>query len=133
MIAVDVNVLLYLVLRGDHTQMATDALRKDPDWRAPRLWRSEMLNGLTGYIRRGDLDVPRGLAAFDKARRTVRGEPMIRPGRILDLVSTSSCSAYDCEYVAAAEFLGCKLVTNDRKIIRDFPGVATSIADFVAM
>ena len=45
----------------------------------------------------------------------------------LQLVSTSSCSAYDCEFVAAAQQLDVPLITEDRAILVAFPVVTQSL------
>ena len=50
-----VNLLAYLWLPGDMTALAEKALRKDPAWTAPLLWRSEFRNILIGYLRRNRL------------------------------------------------------------------------------
>ena len=39
---------------------------------------------------------------------------------VLELVRTSDCSAYDCEFVALAKTLGTR-VTMDKKLLKDFP------------
>ena len=72
------------------------------------------------------------LTALQTAARVVQVEPIPRPKRILDLISASNCTAYDCEYVAVAEALRVPLVTNDKQIIRNFPNIATSMHDFVS-
>jgi len=46
---------------------------------------------------------------------------------IMQLVHSSTCSAYDCEFVALAQFLDVPLMTADTKILREFPGVAKSL------
>jgi predicted nucleic acid-binding protein len=46
---------------------------------------------------------------------------------VLQLVSTSHCSAYDCEFVAAAQLLAVPLVTEDRAILMAFPDLARSL------
>jgi len=46
---------------------------------------------------------------------------------VLQLVSTSTCSAYDCEFVAAAQQLGVPLITEDRAILVAFPVVTQSL------
>ena len=50
---------------------------------------------------------------------------------VLRLVNESSCSAYDCEFVALARSHGVKLVTMDRKILVDFPDTAVSLEEAV--
>ena len=51
MIVVDSNVLVYLYLPTELTPQAEKLLRTDPEWVAPRLWRSEVRNVLGLYIR----------------------------------------------------------------------------------
>ena len=51
MIAVDTNVIAYLFLRGEFAAQAEEWLRKDREWVAPALWRSEFRNLLAGYLR----------------------------------------------------------------------------------
>lgn len=46
---------------------------------------------------------------------------------MLQLVSTSRCSAYNCEFVAVAEQLAVPLVTEDRAIVAAFPVLAQSL------
>jgi predicted nucleic acid-binding protein len=50
----------------------------------------------------------------------------------LELISLSTCSAYDCEFVALAKEQEIRLVTFDSKIIREFPGIAIQATDFIA-
>ena len=52
MIAVDTNVIHDCWVRGHNTEVAQAVRRKDPDWHAPILWRSELRNVLTAYLRR---------------------------------------------------------------------------------
>ena len=52
MIVVDTNVIHYCWVRGQHTEVAQAVRRRDPDWHAPILWRSELRNVLTAYLRR---------------------------------------------------------------------------------
>ena len=46
---------------------------------------------------------------------------------VLQLVSVSDCSAYDCEFVALAVQLDSRLVTMDRKLLRAFPERAIAL------
>jgi len=47
--------------------------------------------------------------------------------QVLDLVKSSSLSAYDCEFVALAKNLNCKMVTADQKIATQPPDCVVSI------
>lgn len=122
MIVVDVNVIAYLLIDGEHTGDSEVLLAADPEWAAPLLWRSEWRNVLAGYLRRGELDRAGALERIETAERLVRGrEYLVDNARVVDLVEASTCSAYDCEYVALAETLGVALVTNDARVLADFP------------
>lgn len=54
-------------------------------------------------------------------------EENVRTEHVLQLVSSSRCSAYDCEFVAVALHLGVPLITDDRAILTAFPDVAQSL------
>lgn len=127
MIVVDVNLVAYLLIEGERTAAAEAVLRQDAEWAAPFLWRSEWRNVLAGFVRRGELD---GFGARERLREAealLLGREFLPDGeRVLELAEASSCSAYDCEYVAVAESLGVPLVTSDRRILADFPAVAVA-------
>jgi hypothetical protein len=55
MIVVDVSVLFGLVVkRDDYHSFAIAARKRDPDWQAPRLFRSEFRSIAAGHLRRGE-------------------------------------------------------------------------------
>ena len=133
MIVVDTNVLAYLFLTSEQSTQAEQAVRKDPDWAAPLLWRSEFRNVLAHYVRRNLLSVQEAGAIMDAAIDLMRGrEYQVVSHRVLDLAAASACSAYDCEVVALAQDLGVPLVTAGRKILQEFADVAVPLADFVS-
>ncbi|MFO7894638.1 MAG: type II toxin-antitoxin system VapC family toxin [Longimicrobiales bacterium] len=112
MIAVDVNVVAYLLIEGEHTAVAEGLVATDPEWAAPLLWRSEWRNVLAGYLCRGTMDRAAAEAAVRGAERILHGREYLPDGaRVLELVERSDCSAYACEYVAVAETLGVRLAT----------------------
>lgn len=51
--------------------------------------------------------------------------------QVFKLVSESGCSAYDREFFALAEQLKISLVTQDKKILLNFPQVAHSLESFL--
>lgn len=133
MIVVDVNVIAYLLIDGTHTAAAEGVLAVDAEWAVPLLWRSEWRNVLAGYLRRGEMDRARVMENVRAAESLVRDrEHLVESGRVIELVADSTCSAYDCEYVALADALEVRLVTADRRIISDFPNVALSPESFIA-
>jgi len=132
MIVADTNLILYLHISSDLSSVALRVLQKDSRWITPPLWQSEFRNALAGYMRRGmSLEMAR---AIMKDALQVMEERQVIPNsnRILTLAANSSCTAYDCEFVALAEQLGIPLVTADKQLIKAFPDIAISLEDFVA-
>ena len=131
MIVVDTNLIAYLLLPGERTREAGVVLRRDADWTAPLLWRSEFRSVLAQYLRRTQLNLATADRIMDEAERLMRGgEYEVRSPDVLRLVSRSRCSAYDCEFVALAEDLTVPLITSDGLILSEFPSVAMSAGDF---
>jgi predicted nucleic acid-binding protein len=124
MIVVDTNVLAYLWLPGERTKAAERLLRKDADWNAPLLWRSEFRNVLAGCLCRGDLNLETALKIADEAEGQMSGREFTVPSaQVLARAEESNCSAYDCEFVVLADELGVSLVTSDEKLLRSFPAI----------
>ncbi len=129
MIVVDTNIVAYLYLPGAFTATAEGLLDRDPDWAAPVLWRSEFRNILAGYVRRKTLTMELALGLQLEAESLLGGfEYEVDSRSVLELVSTSDCSAYDCEFVALAIELNTKLVTMDGKLLRAFPDRVVALA-----
>ena len=132
MIVVDTNVIGYLYLTSDRSLQAEQAFLKDPHWVAPSLWRSELRNVLVSYIRRGFLSLEASVQIMDEALGQMIGrEYEVSPLQVLSLAAESTCSAYDCEFVALAADLGVPLVTVDKQILHHFPAVTRSLEDFL--
>lgn len=132
MIVADVNLLAYLLLGGPEADLAQRVLEKDSTWAAPVLWRSEFRNILAAFIRQRGLGISEAWQAHELAEGLVGAHEYTLGGeRVLQLVASSPCSAYDCEYVALAEELQVRLVTSDREILRHFPRIAVSPREFV--
>lgn len=132
MIVADTNLLVYLYLPGEHTDVAERVLGSDAHWAAPILWRSEFRNVLALYLRKNVLAVEAAVEVFREAEAVMRGrEYAVETTRILDLVQRSSCSAYDCEFVALAQELEVPLITSDAHVLKNFPGIAVAPRAFV--
>ncbi len=129
MIVVDTNVMAYLWIECDRTGSSFALLRNDPDWHAPRLWRSEFRNVLATTIKAGRFDVKEARRIASKAEARMSGrEHDVDSSVVLELASRSGRSAYDCEFVALAQRLGVPLLTADRRLAAAFPSIAVPLA-----
>ena len=133
MIVVDTNVVAYLLLGVEKTLLARSAFQKEPVWAAPVLWRSEFRNVLAAYLRQEKLALSDALDLVYEAELILQGSEFeVESGQVLSLVSSSLCSAYDCEFVALAQQLDVPLVTSDHQILSEFPATAVSLDAFVS-
>jgi predicted nucleic acid-binding protein len=133
MIVVDTNVIGYLYLTSERSEQAEKALLKDPLWAAPLLWRSELRNVLTLYIRKELLNLEDAQRIMGEALKLMQErEYEVASYQVLHLAAKSNCSAYDCEFVALAKDLDIPLITVDKRILNQYPEVALSLEAFVS-
>ena len=132
MIVVDTDVIASFWIKSTRTHAALRVRRRDADWIAPVLWRSEFRSVLRQYILAGHIGYADAVWIAEKAETTMRGkEYTVGTDAVLKLVEQSHHSSYDCEYVALAEAEGLRLVTGDRTVARLFPRVAILLEVFV--
>ena len=132
MIVVDTNVIASMWVPNDMDEWVYKVLKKDDDWVAPLLWRSEFRNVLSIYLRKEILELSVVFQATEEAEQLMdANEFEVNSTQVMSLVSDSFCSAYDCEFVALADDLNITLVTFDKKIVREFPDIAISPKEFV--
>lgn len=134
MIVADTNIISYLFLPTDYSKKASQLFLKDSEWIAPELWRSEFRNVLALYLRQNLITLTQALALQAEAESLMNDREYSIPSTdVLNLVASSACSAYDCEFVALARQLAIKLVTQDKKLLREFPEIAISLDDFLSI
>lgn len=133
MIVVDINIIAYLYIAGARSQQVETILSVDSHWCAPVLWRSEFRSVLSRYLRQNFLSVDEVLLIVEQAEKLlIESEYELPSAQIMRLVNSSECSAYDCEFVALAQYLGVPLVTADKRILQEFPAIAKSIEEFIS-
>jgi predicted nucleic acid-binding protein len=133
LIVVDTNILAYRFISGRRSEEADRLAEMDPAWAAPVLWRSELRNVLSGYIRRGDLNRALAQQAMQKAASALTaGEHPVNDAAVFELMQGSRSTSYDCEFVALALELDALLVTEDSELLRVFPAHCRSLAQALA-
>ena len=132
MIIVDTNVIAYLYLPTRYTSDAEKLLIQEPVWGAPYLWRSELRNVFALYLRKEIVSFEQAIQIQAEAELLMaENEFEVNSSDILSLAKDSTCSAYDCEFVALAKNINSTLVTVDKKILSAFPETAKSLRQFL--
>lgn len=132
MIVVDTNIISYLFISGKRSQEAEQLLSLDPHWISPILWRSEFRSVLSQYLRKSILTLSETLLIIQQAEALLAGnEYQISSTHVMKLLCASNCSAYDCEFVALAQYLHTPLITADKKILKEFPDIAKSVDSYL--
>ena len=133
MIVVDTNIIAYLYISGEKSLQAEQLLSIDLLWISPILWRSEFRNVLSQYLRKDILSLDDILLIIQQAEKLLNdNEYQISSAHIMQLINSSNCSAYDCEFVALAQYLDLPLITADKKILREFPKISKSLDIYLA-
>ena len=132
MIVVDTSIIASLWVPNDMEELAYKVLRKDPDWVAPLLWRSELRNVMALYLRKNILELSTILQSMQEAEQLMESNAYeVNSAQVLQWVHNSGYSAYDCEFVALADDLDVQLVSFDKQICREFSGIAVHPKKFV--
>jgi predicted nucleic acid-binding protein len=133
MIVVDTNIISYMVFKTLQSDKVEALHKLDPDWEVPVLWKSEFLNVVSLYFRKKILTYQEAIQAVDFAEQLVdHHEHNVSSVMILELITQSNCSSYDCEFVALAKNLSIKFITYDKQTITDFPSIAFKPEDYLA-
>jgi predicted nucleic acid-binding protein len=84
------------------------------------------------YLRKEILTLEQAYDIQTEAETLLAGNEYDVPSLdVLRLIETSECSAYDCEFVALAKRNNTVLVTEDKKILKQFPKITMSLADAI--
>lgn len=133
MIAVDSNVLAYLLIAGERTTLARAVLERDPDWHSEAFALVELTNILATSVRVGRLGAPSAKLALAKAQAVMdSGLHALAHAEALDLANRFRISAYDARYLGVALGLGVPLVTEDRRLRKAAPELTLSLAEAAA-
>jgi predicted nucleic acid-binding protein len=131
LIVVDTNILVYSLIQGPATALARRVLDHDPVIRLPELWRHEFVNALATYSRSGGATAEEARQLWLEADRLF--EPYTVPvdlSMALEFAVRHRITAYDAQFIALAEALGVRCVTEDRRLQKQLPRLAVSMEAF---
>lgn len=133
MIVVDTNIIAYFYLESNHSKDTEILLKHDPVWIVPFLWRSEFRSVLGLYLRKKIISKRDAMEIINRAEIQMKGNEFhVSSSSVLELVHTSGCSAYDCEFICLAKEFQIPLITQDKKILSAFPNNAFSLSSFLS-
>ena len=132
MVVVDTNILTYLLIEGDRTKQAQALFAKDSDWRSEAFLLVEFSNVLATYNRMHALSSQQTESLLTEAVRRVRELLSVPSLRALRCAERFAVSAYDARFLATADTLGVKLVTEDAKLRAAAPDLTRSLAQALA-
>ena len=132
MVVVDTNIVTYLLIEGDRTKQAQALFAKDSDWRSEAFLLVEFSNLLATFRRVQALSGEQTETLLAEAARRVRELLSVPNLRALRCAERYAVSAYDARFLAAADTLGTKLVTEDAKLRAAAPELTRTLAQALA-
>jgi predicted nucleic acid-binding protein len=118
-IVVDASVLAdALIDDGPQGESARAELTSDSQWAAPAHLLVEVVSVIRGKVLGGKLGLVRAAEAIGALSQLVVIE--VGAGQLVDRMweLRGNLTAYDAAYVAAAEMLGCPLITGDARLVK---------------
>ncbi len=133
MLIVDTNVVVHLLIHGEHTQDARDLLSRDPDWRSEAFLLVEFTNVLVSSIATKRMTMLLADNFLSNAVALFDGKLARMPhATVLAASVRYGVSAYDGRFLALADQLGSPLVTEDARLRSAAPKVTQSLAEALA-
>jgi len=130
---VDTNVVAYLLIEGDYTEAAQQLRKSDPDWRSEAFLMVEFTNVLVASIAARRMTLPLAHDFLRKAGALLEGKLGRVPHAAAVIIAAGyRVSAYDARFLALAQQLGRRLVTEDAKLRRAAPALTQSMAEALA-
>ena len=131
-VVIDTNILAYLLIEGDHTREAQALLAQDPEWHSEAFVLIEFSNILATYQRIGDLSRAQAERLLNEAETRMQGLINLPHATALRTAQKFLVSAYDARFLATAENLDTRLVTEDTKLRAAAPSLTQSLVEALA-
>ncbi len=133
MIVADTNVISYLLIPDErYHEFAIKLFENDTSWIAPSLWRYEFLSILTLYQRKSIINSTGCKILYKKALEIIETRVSVNIDHVFSIIENSTLSAYDSHFVALASELNLPLITEDKKVLGEFPSIAVSIKQYLS-
>ena len=134
MLIVDTNVVAYLLIQGDQTAAAQKLHGRDPDWRSEAFLLVEFTNVLASSIAAKRMTLSMAANFLGRAVDLFDGKlGRVPHATVLAMAARHRVSAYDARFLALADQLGSRLVTEDARLRAAAPALTQSLAQAVAL
>jgi predicted nucleic acid-binding protein len=129
-VLVDTNVVVYLLIEGPWTALAQELHQRDPDWRSEAFLLVEFSNVLASAIATRRLSLRVGQDLLAKVESLFHGKlARVDHQSVLSIAASYRISAYDARFLALANHLGHRLITEDERLRAAAPKLAMSLKD----
>lgn len=133
MLLVDTNIVAFLLIEGDHTEAARELRTRDPDWRSEAFLLVEFTNVLASSIATKRMTLSLAGDFLAKAAALFDGKLARLPhASVLAIAARHRVSAYDARFLALADLLESRLVTEDARLRGAAPSLTQSLAEAIA-
>jgi predicted nucleic acid-binding protein len=133
MLLVDTNVVAYLLIDGDHTAAAQRLHTLDSDWRSEAFLLVEFTSILASSVETKRMTPALAGDLLAKATALFEGKlARIPHASVLAIAARQRVSTYDARFIALADQLGRRLVTEDSRLRSAAPALTQSLAAALA-
>lgn len=125
--------IAHLYFPSVRTVAAERLLGVETRWAAPPAWRSEFLNLASAQCRKGIIKWPDVADVYDLATQfLITLEIHTEYKKIIDVMKSSDCSAYEAGFLALAKQLNTVLITDDQQILKQFPKLSCTPEQYIS-
>src|SRR5207247_4365227 len=130
MVIVDTNIIAPLYVRSARTEAVAELFARDAVWRTEPLALIELSNVLVSYERGPYITAPGARACLRRAAAFLQPHFFrVSHEAALGTALRYRVTAYDARFLAAAQQLGRRLVTEDARLRAAAPGVTQSLTE----
>ncbi len=129
---VDTNILAYLLIAGDRTPAAQALYARDADWRSETFIMIEFSNILCSYVRIRALTAQQSADLLTEAMTLMPSLRAVDHARALNTAAQFGLTAYDARFIALAQQMKTRLVTEDAKLRSAAPAGTLSLEAAIA-
>jgi predicted nucleic acid-binding protein len=126
-LVIDTNVLTHVLIQGEMTRAARALLSRDPEWHSEAFIFVEFSNVLVTHVRTSRLGREQAARLLGEAHMIIQSVANVAHREALQIATDAGITVYDALFLAAAQDLDQKLITEDRQLRAAAPDFTVSI------